>query len=140
MDIRTRTDTHTDTHMHRHTDTDTDTHTHTHTHTQTCIPTISTESILRNQAQAGIQPTCAWFKNMSVIVIIQINVLCNANLLKLIIRFEVWFSHNDIVQLWLQNINFLLLTIAFKAQTLEGIFLLFITTTHNDIGFQINFA
>ena len=64
-------------------------HTHTHTHTHKHIPTISTESILINQVQSGIQPACAWGKNMSVIVIIQINVLCNANLLKLIIRFEV---------------------------------------------------
>ena len=42
--------------------TQTHTHTHTHTHTQTCIPTICTGSILRNQVHAGLRPERAWFK------------------------------------------------------------------------------
>ena len=35
-------------------------HTHTHTHTHAYI---RTETILRNQARAGLRPARAWFKN-----------------------------------------------------------------------------
>ena len=35
-----------------------------HTHSHARIPTICTGSILRNQADAGCRPACAWFKNV----------------------------------------------------------------------------
>ena len=56
---------------HRHTQTDvrTHTHTHTHTHTQTCIPTIRTESTLRNQVCTGLWPAHTWFENVSFALI-----------------------------------------------------------------------
>ena len=48
---------HKHTHTHTHTHTHAHKHTHTHTHTHTCIQTIRTGSILRNQARWPVAGT-----------------------------------------------------------------------------------